>query len=84
LSIWLQSNTSISKSPTYIVPGKKADKGFVLLREVLKRTGKVVIGKVMIHNRQYLSALIPQGNVLRFYQELCDPAEFKPTFRIPL
>ena len=70
------------EKPYYVVPGKMADKGFVILREVLKRTGKVGIGKVVIHTRQYLSALIPQGNVLvlnilRYYQELRDPAEFK-------
>jgi DNA end-binding protein Ku len=70
------------EKPYYVVPGKMADKGFVILREVLKRTGKVGIGKVVIHTRQYLSALIPQGNflvlnILRYYQELRDPAEFK-------
>jgi len=70
------------EKPYYVVPGKMADKGFVILREVLKRTEKVGIGKVVIHTRQYLSALIPLGNVLvfnilRYYQELRDPAEFK-------
>jgi DNA end-binding protein Ku len=52
------------EKPYYVVPGKKADKGYVLLREVLKRTGKVAISKVVIHSRQYLSALIPQENAL--------------------
>lgn len=69
------------EKPYYVVPGKKAEKGYALLREVLKRTGKVAISKVVIRSRQYLSALIPQGNglvlnVLRYYQELRDPAEF--------
>jgi len=69
------------EKPYYIVPGKKAEKGYVLLREVLKRTGKVAIAKVVIRSRQYLSALIPQGtglvlNILRYYPELRDPAEF--------
>lgn len=67
--------------PYYVVPGEKAEKGYVLLREVLKRTGKVAIAQVVIRTRQHLSALIPQGNalvlnVLRYYKELRDPSEF--------
>lgn len=66
--------------PYYVVPGKRAEKGYVLLREVLKRTGKVAIAQVVIRSRQYLSALIPQGNalvlnILRYSRELRDPAE---------
>lgn len=69
------------EKPYYVVPGKKADKGYVLLREVLKRTGKVAISKVVIRTRQYLSALIPQQNamilnILRYYQELREESEF--------
>jgi DNA end-binding protein Ku len=69
------------EKPYYVVPGKKAEKGYVLLREVLKRTGKVAISKVVIRSRQYLSALIPQDNalvlnILRYYQELREPSEF--------
>ncbi len=69
------------EKPYYVVPGKKAEKGYVLLREVLKRTGKVAISKVVIRTRQYLSALIPQENalvlnILRYYQELRDESEF--------
>ncbi len=69
------------EKPYYVVPGKKAEKGYVLLREVLKRTGKVAISKVVIRSRQYLAALIPQGdalvlNIMRYYDELRDPAEY--------
>jgi DNA end-binding protein Ku len=53
----------------------------VLLREVLKRTGKVAISKVVIRSRQYLAALIPQAeglilNILRYHDELRDVSEF--------
>ncbi len=63
--------------PYYLLPGKKAEKGYVLLRETLRRTGKVGIAKVVIRTRQYLAALIPQGNglvlnLLRFAYELRD------------
>ena len=69
------------EKPYYVVPEKKAEKGYVLLREVLRRTGKVAISKVVIRSRQYLSALVPEGNalvlnILRFHDELRDPSEF--------
>lgn len=61
--------------PYYLVPDKKGEKVYVLLREVLRRSGKIGIAKVVIRTRQYLAALIPQGQVLllellRFYQEI--------------
>jgi DNA end-binding protein Ku len=69
------------EKPYYVVPEKKAEKGYVLLREVLRRTGKVAISKVVIRSRQYLSALVPEGDglvlcILRFHEELRDPSEF--------
>jgi DNA end-binding protein Ku len=53
--------------PYYLGPigkNKGAIKGYALLREALKRTGKVGIAKVVIRSREYLSAVIPQGDVL--------------------
>ena len=69
------------EKPYYVVPGKKAEKGYVLLRETLKRSGKVAISKVVIRSRQYLSALIPEGDalmlaILRYYNELRETSEF--------
>jgi DNA end-binding protein Ku len=70
------------EKPYFLVPGKKAEKGYVLLRETLKKTGRIGIGKVVIRTRQYLSALMPQGNALllnlmRFPQELIEPDQFE-------
>jgi DNA end-binding protein Ku len=70
------------EKPYFVVPEKKAEKGYALLREVLKRTGKVAISKVVIRSRQYLTALVPQGealvlNTLRYHDELRNPSEFK-------
>jgi len=75
-------------SPTYfekpyiLVPRKKMEKGYVLLRETLKKTGRIGIGKVVIRTRQYLCALMPQEealllNLMRFPQELVPPQEFE-------
>ena len=67
--------------PYFMVPGRKAEKGYVLLRETLKRSGKIGIAKVVIRTRQYLAAVVPEGNaltlnLLRFEHEVVDPAEF--------
>ncbi|MGH9360592.1 MAG: Ku protein, partial [Thermoanaerobaculia bacterium] len=61
--------------PYYLGPQKKGQKPYALLREVLERTGKVGIAKVVIRTRQYLSAVVPQDEVLvlellRFHHEL--------------
>jgi DNA end-binding protein Ku len=53
--------------PYYLGPigkNKAALKGYALLREALRRTGKVGIAKVVIRSREYLSAVIPQDDVL--------------------
>lgn len=68
--------------PYYLVPAKKAEKGYVLLREALKRSGKVGIARVVIRTRQYLAALIPVEralilNLLRFPQELVAADDFQ-------
>lgn len=65
------------EKPYILVPGKKAEKGYVLLRETLKRTGKIGIARVVIRTREYLSAVIPKEHALvlvlmRFQQELVD------------
>jgi DNA end-binding protein Ku len=69
------------EKPYYLVPTKKAEKGYVLLREVLAKTGKVGIARVVIRTRQYLAALSPRGDALmldlmRFPQEIVKADEF--------
>ena len=68
--------------PYVLVPGKKAEKGYVLLRETLVATGRVGIARVVIRTREYLSAVIPQGDalvlmLLRYPQELVDVEDYK-------
>ena len=69
------------EKPYFLVPGKRADKGYVLLRETLKKTKKVGIAKLVIRTRQYLAMLAPQEKalilvLLRFPQELIDADEY--------
>jgi DNA end-binding protein Ku len=70
------------EKPYVLVPGKKAEKGYVLLRETLRKTGKAGVARVVVRQREYLSAVVPHGDalvliLLRYQQELVDLAEFK-------
>lgn len=70
------------EKPYVIVPGKKAEKGYVLLRETLRDTGRAGIARVVIRTREYLCAVVPEGEalllmMLRYPQELVDPAEYR-------
>lgn len=62
-------------TPYYLEPGKRGEKGYALLREVLRKTGKVGIANVVIRSKQHLAALIPLErmllmNTLRFANEI--------------
>ena len=66
--------------PYYLVPTKGGEKGYVLLREAMKSTGRVGVCRVVIRARGHLAILMPQDNalvleLLRFQQELRDPKD---------
>src|SRR5690606_8457061 len=70
------------EKPYILVPGKKAERGYVLLRETLRKAKKIGVARVVIRTREYLSAVMPLGDALvlmmmRYPQELVDPAEYK-------
>jgi DNA end-binding protein Ku len=67
--------------PYYLEPGKRAEKGYALLRETLARTAKVGLANVVIRTRQHIAALIPVGpalvlDTLRFADELVPAKSF--------
>lgn len=69
------------EKPYVLLPGKKAEKGYVLLRETLRKTGRIGIGRVVIRTREYLCAVFPQEdalvmNLLRYPQEIVDLADY--------
>ena len=81
------------EKPYFLVPGKKAEKGYVLLRETLRKTKRIGIGRVVIRTREYLCAVMPQDDalimlLLRYPQELVTadnysfPGEDASTYRI--
>src|SRR3954468_5823559 len=62
-------------TPYYLEPGKRGEKGYRLLREVLRKTGRIGVATVVIRSRQHLAALIPLErmllmNTLRFANEI--------------
>ena len=70
------------EKPYVLVPGKKAEKGYVLLRETLLKARKIGVARVVIRTREYLAAVMPQRDALvlmmmRYPQELVDPSEYK-------
>lgn len=67
--------------PYYVAPEKRTQKAYALLRETLRRSGKVGIAKVVLRTRQYLGALLVKGDILvlellRYATEIRDPKEF--------
>lgn len=61
--------------PYYLLPGKGGDKVYALLRETLRKSGKIGIASVVIRTRQHLCALVCIGkaivlNTLRFADEI--------------
>lgn len=65
--------------PYYISPAARGGKPYALLREVLRQTGRVGLGKVVISTKQHLALIAPQGNLLtlellRWAEEIRDTA----------
>lgn len=70
------------ETPYYVVPQKGGEKAYALLREAIKRTGMVGIGKItMRSNSLHLAGVKAMGDaivleIMRFGEELVDTSEF--------
>jgi DNA end-binding protein Ku len=68
--------------PYYIAPSDKhSGEGFVVIREALKKTGKVGLAQLTISGREWLVAIAPFEDgllmeMLRYADELKKPAQF--------
>ena len=65
----------------YVVPGKGGDRGYALLREAMRKSGRVGVGKIVLRETQHLAALgvVDQALVLtmmRFADEVVDADRF--------
>jgi DNA end-binding protein Ku len=68
--------------PYFIAPSDAlAGEGFVVIREALKKTGKLGLAQITIGGREWLVAVAPLGDglvmeMLRYAEELREPADF--------
>jgi DNA end-binding protein Ku len=68
--------------PYYLTPdGKIAAEAFAVIREAMSQTGKIALGRVVLHTRERLLALEPRDNgivaySLRTHDEVRDPAGY--------
>ena len=67
-------------TPYYLAPGKRGEKAYALLRDAMEKAGKAGIATVVVRTKQYLAAVVPQGdalvlNTLRYAAELKKPAD---------
>lgn len=68
-------------TPYYLVPEKGGEKAYALLREAMRSTGMVAIGKFTMRQKQHLASVKPIGDamvleLMRFADELVDPSQF--------
>ena len=69
------------ETPYYLVPAKGAEKSYALLREAIRKSGVVGIGKVIIRQTQHLAGIKVLGDalvmeIMRFSNELVDASEY--------
>jgi DNA end-binding protein Ku len=70
------------ETPYYLLPGKSADKPYALLREAIRETGKVGIGKVTLRSNSFHLVSIRTEDdalmleIMRFADELVDQDTF--------
>jgi len=57
-------NPMLYDTPYYLEPDKKGRHAYALLREALKKSGKVGVAQVVIRTREHLAALRPLGDAL--------------------
>ena len=69
------------ETPYYLVPSKGGDKPYALLREAIRNTGVIGIGKIVMRNTQHLVGIKATGEalmleIMRFANELVETDEF--------
>src|SRR5437879_3931620 len=75
--------------PYYLEPQKGGDKAYALLRDALKKSGKIGIAKVVIKTREYLASVKPENGALllelmHFAEELADTSKLHVPKKVEL
>jgi DNA end-binding protein Ku len=66
------------EKPYYLQPDKGGDRAYVLLRDALKKEGKVAIGPLVFHKREWICLVKPLDHVLVLHR-LRFPEEIRGT-----
>jgi DNA end-binding protein Ku len=69
------------ETPYYLVPAKNAEKAYALLREGIRSTGSVGIGKIIMRQNQHLAGIKVVGDalvleIMRFSNELVKASDY--------
>jgi DNA end-binding protein Ku len=69
------------ETPYYLQPGKGADRSYALLRDAIRDSGRIGVGKIILREAQHLAAIEVIGDALvltmmRFADELADLDDF--------
>lgn len=69
-------------TPYFLAPETAGIKAYALLREALRRAGRIAVGQIVIRSRQHLCALVPEGDallleILRYPYELRHAADLE-------
>jgi DNA end-binding protein Ku len=75
------------EKPYYLAPTKGGDKVYALLRQALEATSKVAVATFVMHQRQHLCAIAPNGSSLmlltmRFADEVIPESNSAPSAKI--
>jgi DNA end-binding protein Ku len=75
-------DSKLYERPYYVMPGKNAENLYVLLREAIRASGMVGVGKIQFGNKEHLAALKADGpaillNLMHFTEEMEDPKLLK-------
>jgi len=75
-------DSKLYERPYYIMPARNAENLYVLLREAIRASGMVGVGKIQFGNREHLAVLKCDGaaillNLMHFAEEMEDPKTFQ-------
>lgn len=69
-------------TPYFVVPQRNGRRAYALLRDVMAKTEKIAIARIVLRTREHLAALMSQGPMLvlmtlRYAHELRDPSHLE-------